>query len=194
MLTWEESKSHLALFAVTSQPLFLGNDVRPGFMQQRLLDILVNKDMLSVDQEYAGFAGDRMWTAAVGKEIWAKPLLNGRAAAVLFNRNGTTSKCDVVGVGHMGSLKCPCDDNVTESSGAQDLTLRFDVLPTHWLLGQQTSVRQGGAGISCEVRDIFSGETGAVGKDLGRFTSAFHAAAVPPHGSRFVLLSNCTSG
>ena len=49
VLTWEESKSHLALFAVTSQPLFLGNDVRLGHVQQRLLDILLNKDMLMVD-------------------------------------------------------------------------------------------------------------------------------------------------
>ena len=27
VLTWEESKSHLALFAVTSSPLFLSNDM-----------------------------------------------------------------------------------------------------------------------------------------------------------------------
>jgi hypothetical protein len=51
VLTWEESKTHLALFAVTSQPLFLGNDVRPGYMQQRLVDILTNEDMLVVNQQ-----------------------------------------------------------------------------------------------------------------------------------------------
>ena len=46
-LTWEESKTHLALFAVTSQPLFLGNDVRAEYMAQRLTDILGNEDMLT---------------------------------------------------------------------------------------------------------------------------------------------------
>merc|ERR1719197_1382334 len=43
-ITWEESKTHLALYAVTSQPLFLGNDVRPGEMQPRLLDLMLNPD------------------------------------------------------------------------------------------------------------------------------------------------------
>merc|ERR1712139_86607 len=85
-LTWEESKTHLAIYAVTSQPLFLGNDIRPGFMQPRLLDLMLNRDMLAVNQQYTGFAGDRMWTGAVGKEIWAKPLPNHRTAVVLFNR------------------------------------------------------------------------------------------------------------
>jgi hypothetical protein len=111
----------------------------------------------------------------------------------LFNRNGTTSTCNALHIGQMGSLQIPCDDNVTESSGAQDLTLDFDVLPAHWLLGQAHSSESGG-GISCEVRDIFSGETGKVGSDLGRFVGAFHAKEVPPHGSRFLLLGNCTSG
>ena len=49
-LTWEESKSHLALWAVCSQPLFLGNDVRAGYMQPRLLDLVLNEDMITVNQ------------------------------------------------------------------------------------------------------------------------------------------------
>ena len=32
-LTWEESKSNLALFAVSSSPIFLGNDPREGRMR-----------------------------------------------------------------------------------------------------------------------------------------------------------------
>ena len=197
ILTWEESKSHLALYAVTSQPLFLGNDVRPGYMQQRLLDILLNKDMLAVNQQYHGFAGDRMWTAAVGREVWAKPLPGGRAGVVLFNRNGTTSSCDVIDSPYSGSLKVPCDDNATESSGAQTLSLAFDVLPSQWLLddeqgGPPQRAHEAGA-ISCEVRDIFSGATGKASKDLGRHSGAFTAEDVPPHGCRFLMLSNCTA-
>ena len=61
-MTWEESKSHLALYAVTSQALFLSNDLRPGYVQPRLLGLFMNKDMLKVNQQYAGFAGDRLWT------------------------------------------------------------------------------------------------------------------------------------
>ena len=50
--TWEESKSVLALFAVSSAPLFLGNDPREGRMQPRLVDLLLNKDMIGVNQQY----------------------------------------------------------------------------------------------------------------------------------------------
>ena len=39
-LTWEESKANLALFAVTSSPLILGNDPREGRMQMRLVELL----------------------------------------------------------------------------------------------------------------------------------------------------------
>ena len=87
----------------------------------------------------------------------------------------------------------PCDDNATASVGAQRLSLSFDVLPVEWLLASGAMEgRAGPAAISCEVRDIFSGKTGAEGLDLGRFSGAFDGGVVPPHGSRFVLLSNCT--
>ena len=42
VLTWEESKSNLALFAVTSSPLILGNDPREGRIQERLVDLFSN--------------------------------------------------------------------------------------------------------------------------------------------------------
>ena len=76
-LTWEESKSHLALWAVCSQPLFLGNDVRPGHMQQRLLDLMLNKDMLFVNQNYVGNAGDRVWTGRSALPYSQCPVLHG---------------------------------------------------------------------------------------------------------------------
>ena len=43
---------------------------------------------LAVNQEYDtehAFAGDRIWTAAVGKELWAKPLPGGELAVLLIN-------------------------------------------------------------------------------------------------------------
>lgn len=66
-LTWEESKSILAIWATCSSPLILSNDVRPGRMQQRVLDLFLNPHMLGVNQQYNGFAGDRVWTAPYGQ-------------------------------------------------------------------------------------------------------------------------------
>ena len=47
-LTWEESKTLLSIWAVSSAPLMISNDVRPGRVQQRILDLFLNKDMLRV--------------------------------------------------------------------------------------------------------------------------------------------------
>ena len=113
-LTWQESQAVLALFAVTSSPLILGNDARKGRMQQRLVELLTNPDskltisrcfcddwvdverlppttVLTVNQEYstaAAFAGGRIAHEAPGKELWAKPLPNNTVAVVLLNRGG----------------------------------------------------------------------------------------------------------
>ena len=194
VLTWEESKAHLALYAVTSQPLFLSNDLRPGHVQPRLLGLFMNKDMLKVNQRYLNFAGDRMSTSAVGKEFWAKPLPEQEIAVVVYNRNGTTSRCDI-----QDAIAAPCDDNATESSGAQQIVFDFDTLPREWYGvggggGGDSGGNSGGnsGGITCNVRDIFSGPTAAEGKDLGKFTGSFDAGTIPPHGVRFLLLSACS--
>eukprot|EP00947_MAST-08B_sp_MAST-8B-sp1_P005045 g5045.t1 len=93
-LTWQEAQSNVALFAVSSAPLFLGNDARHGRMQDRLVDLLLNKDMLAVNAQYHqghGFAGGRIWSTAPGQEVWAKPLVDPEhgVAVVVFNRDGT---------------------------------------------------------------------------------------------------------
>ena len=54
-LTWEESKSVLALFAVTSSPLILGNDPREGRMQRRLIELLTNPVMIEVDRKFSPY-------------------------------------------------------------------------------------------------------------------------------------------
>ncbi len=92
--TWEESKSVLALFAITSSPLILGNDPRPGRIQDRLVELFLNKDMIAINQQYsptAAHAGGRLLTKPGGQEIWAKPLIMppNSTAAVVFNRAGT---------------------------------------------------------------------------------------------------------
>jgi hypothetical protein len=157
------------------------------------------------------FAGDRMWSAAVGQELWAKPLTENRVGAVVFNRNGTTPKClnHAADFGDAGSVDCPCDDNTTspDYGGVQTISFDFSVLPSAWLLGSSSGGANessnslttedterdgdGGAGaIACHVRDIFSSATGK-GKDLGRFSGSFEAKDLGPHASRFLLLSNC---
>ena len=50
VLSWAESRSSLALYAVTSSPLLLSNDV--SRMQPRLRALVLNRAMLAVNQAW----------------------------------------------------------------------------------------------------------------------------------------------
>lgn len=216
--TWEESKSVLALFAVTSSPLILGNDPREGHMQKRLVELLTNPDMLAVDQQYssaAGFAGGRIATQSNARELWAKPLPNHSVAVVLFNRAGTVigefpakgvdpnykpkhcddptqPPCTGCYINDDRMWLAPCDDNVTASSGAQTLSFDLDKIPRDWLISSSDpATSTGGGSLSCEAFDIF--DTAHRGKSLGTIRGTW-SAVVPPHGVKFLRLSNCNLG
>ena len=202
--TWNEAQSVLALFAVTSSPLMLGNDARPGRMQHRLVHLLTNPDLLAVNADYnagIGFAGGRIWSAPVGKEVWAKPLLDGQAAVVLLNRAGLASGVALgdrnpyfapyAGCfdlhGRSDAILSPCDDNATASHGAQTLALDLDLIPRSWIaLPASPGV------VSCEVFDILA--TPHAGEALGRHDGDSWSALVPPHGVRFLRVSDCRLG
>jgi hypothetical protein len=81
-------------------------------------------------------------------------------------------------------IDAPCTDVAALSIGAQNMTLDFSALPSAWLGGTRTE---------CDVFGVFTTPTqpAAKGVALGRFKSAAFTALVPPHGSRFLILSNC---
>lgn len=151
-----------------------------------------------------------------GRELWGKPLEPGTAAVVLLNRGGLASG---VALGprnpwfapyagcfdlHGGAdaILAPCDDNVTASHGALSIALDLSLVPRSWLglsalsgdKQQAGSSRVGGRGsggtVSCNVFDILA--TPKVGASLGRYGGASWSAVVPPHGVRFLRLSNCS--
>ena len=56
-LTWEEAKTNVALFAVSSSPLFLGNDPRENRMQDRAVGLLLNPVLALPAAHCAAFRG-----------------------------------------------------------------------------------------------------------------------------------------
>jgi hypothetical protein len=85
----------------------------------------------------------------------------------------------------------PCDDNATASSGAQTLSFDLDQIPREWLLSAadfSPAVGEGSGSLSCDLFDIF--DTPHQGKSLGTIDGTW-SAVVPPHGARFLRLSNC---
>ena len=82
-MTTTEYRSHFSLWAMMAAPLMAGNDI--ANMDEATRSILLNKEVIAVDQDPLGVQGRRV--AKDGdREIWVKPLANGGAALLLFNR------------------------------------------------------------------------------------------------------------
>jgi len=83
-MTDAEYRSHFSLWAMMAAPLIAGNDLRS--MSQATKDILMNAEVIAIDQDAAGKQGTRL-RAEGGLEVWAKPLKQkGAVAVLLFNR------------------------------------------------------------------------------------------------------------
>jgi alpha-galactosidase len=79
----DEQKSHFSLWALMASPLMAGNDLTR--MSEETKRILLNRDVIAVDQDPLGRAGDRVWQRGP-LEIWARPLSGGAVAVGLFNQ------------------------------------------------------------------------------------------------------------
>lgn len=86
-MTDVEYKSHFSLWAIMAAPLITGNDLRN--MSDETKAILLNKDVISIDQDPLGIQG-RVLKNDNGKEIFVKPLANGDVAVLLFNRTSNS--------------------------------------------------------------------------------------------------------
>jgi alpha-galactosidase len=85
----EEYRTQMSLWAMLAAPLLAGNDLTQ--MTDETKSILMNKEVIAVDQDPMGKAGDRV--RAVGPlELWSRPLKDGRVAVALFNRLQGPSK------------------------------------------------------------------------------------------------------
>ncbi|MEO6992955.1 MAG: glycoside hydrolase family 27 protein [Lacunisphaera sp.] len=93
-LTFAESRAHFSLWCIIAAPLIAGNDVR--HMEQRYLDLMLNKDVLSIDQDKLGKQGFRA-IADPGKniEVWVKELSNGEWAVCALNTNSAAADITV---------------------------------------------------------------------------------------------------
>jgi alpha-galactosidase len=81
-MTDEEYRTHMSLWCLLAAPLLAGNDLRD--MKKEIMDILMNKEVIAVDQDPKGVQGVRV--AKDGdREVWEKPLYDGSHAVGLFN-------------------------------------------------------------------------------------------------------------
>jgi alpha-galactosidase len=79
----DEQRTHFSLWAMLAAPLIAGNDLTA--MTAETKSILMNREVIAVDQDPLGRAGDRAY-AAGPLEVWARPLAGNATAVALFNR------------------------------------------------------------------------------------------------------------
>lgn len=88
-MTDNEYRAHFSLWAMLAAPLIAGNDL--SAMTDATKQILMNKEVIAVDQDRLGVAAQRVYKDG-DKEIWARPLTDGRRAVALLNLSDTSQK------------------------------------------------------------------------------------------------------
>ncbi|XP_028406956.1 alpha-N-acetylgalactosaminidase-like [Dendronephthya gigantea] len=83
-LSFEQSKSQFAIWAIMASPLIMSNDLRK--LAPEFKEILQNKDVIAVNQDKLGIQGKRVYKSTSHYEIWCKPLADTSVAVVLFSK------------------------------------------------------------------------------------------------------------
>jgi alpha-galactosidase len=139
-MSFEEQKAHFSLWALMASPLMAGNDLTR--MSEETKNILLNRDVIAVDQDALGKAGDRVWQEGP-LEVWARPLSGGAVAVGLFNQ--LTSATHV-------TVKL-ADVGIHGNAQAEDLWAHSDVGVVH---GSYTAVVPGHGVVMLRLRPVGS--------------------------------------
>lgn len=97
-LSAEENKTHFSLWCMMAAPLILGNDIRKfvtddGTVDEnnKVLEILKNKNLIAIDQDKRGMQAKRIFTDGIS-DILVKPLENNELAVCFFNKSTSQRK------------------------------------------------------------------------------------------------------
>lgn len=83
-LTFEQNRSHFALWCMMCAPLILGNDLRN--ISDDVLKIVKNPDLIAINQDALGVPAKRVIKGTV--DVLVKPLADGSVAVCAFNKGG----------------------------------------------------------------------------------------------------------
>lgn len=83
-LTFEQNRSHFALWCMMCAPLILGNDLRN--ISDDVLKIVKNPDLIAINQDALGVPAKRVIKGTV--DVLIKPLADGSVAVCAFNKGG----------------------------------------------------------------------------------------------------------
>lgn len=85
-LSFEQSQTQMALWAMMAAPLYMSNDLRT--IQQWQKDILMNQEVIAVDQDPLGKQGRRVYQDEKKHyEYWTRQLSDGTYAVVMYRKD-----------------------------------------------------------------------------------------------------------
>jgi len=91
-LTHEQSRAHLALWAILAAPLMAGNDLRT--MSDEVREILTAPEIVAVDQDPVGRQG-RLVRRGDDIDIWMRTRANGDRAIAALNRGSVAQEVGI---------------------------------------------------------------------------------------------------
>nr|KJB72967.1 hypothetical protein B456_011G207400 [Gossypium raimondii] len=85
-MTYQEYRAHFSIWALMKAPLLIGCDVRN--MTAETLEILSNKEVISVNQDSLGVQGRKVYVSGEANclQVWAGPLSGNRLVVAFWNR------------------------------------------------------------------------------------------------------------
>ncbi len=99
-LTMEENRTHFSLWCMMAAPLILGNDIRKFVNEDgsvdtdnKVLNILKNKELIKIDQDKRGIQCKRIFTNG-SMDILVKPLENKELAVCFLNKSDKEKEFD----------------------------------------------------------------------------------------------------
>lgn len=87
-----EYRAHFSFWAILAAPLMAGNDLRT--MTEEIREILTNEEVIAVNQDSLGRQGRKIRDDG-DFEVWARELIDGSRAVVLFNRSDADANISV---------------------------------------------------------------------------------------------------
>lgn len=102
-LTYEENRSHFALWCMMCAPLILGNDIRKFIKSDgktdkdnKIYQILTNKHLIAINQDILGIPCKKEKSLSKFRtDVLVKPLDGRRAAVCVFNKGIKTKKIKI---------------------------------------------------------------------------------------------------
>lgn len=82
MLTLDENRFHMTLWAMLAAPLLAGNNLTK--MTPEVGGVLMNKQVIAIDQDKLGKQAERVYQEGP-IQIWSRPLADGSTAIAIFN-------------------------------------------------------------------------------------------------------------